>query len=81
MATKKSPTPLVHKVIALSSARQGDARFREIEDSLDALARDGWSVHITSVDLSMDSLHVYGVATRESLSGASEARTLASGVL
>lgn len=66
MATKKSPAPQEHKLLALCSARQGDARFVEIEAELDALAQAGWSVHITSVDLSQSTLRVYGVATRES---------------
>lgn len=61
MATKTAK-PTSHQILVLTSL--GPSMFKHMNDQLDAIAAEGWTVHITQVDCRLDQLTVYGWATK-----------------
>ena len=61
MATKTAK-PTTHKVLVLTSV--GSNMFEDMERQLDALAAQGWTVHLSQIEVRLGQLTVYGWATK-----------------
>ena len=68
-ATRKprKPKHTLHKVFVITaqtSLPTNEGRLADINGQLNALATDGWAIHITQVDLTISNVVVYGWATK-----------------
>ena len=61
MAAKKSPA--THRILALSSDSSPN-KFASIESQLNALAAEGWTIHITQIEVTLSCVTVFGWATK-----------------
>jgi hypothetical protein len=65
--TKPASAPTEHKLLVLTAGANfitRESQLLNIESKLDALTADGWTVHITSIEIGCSCITVMGHASR-----------------